>query len=525
MRLSISLVLILFLSLAANAKLPSDMDIALQKELGTYKERMDLVIQSGDSKWILIKPNKQLSISEDESKNIVISEEASDEPITLALKTESNDLLFSNGWVYTPMINKSIKSFDFYPQVIQDVLLQSKIHQEFIVPKGFELPRDLAFLAGRIPMTLGSIELASDRELLYKKKLDQIESEKPFQFLAYSYNSGNLSEISVDKSSNEKLGKAKDLDASGLGIKYLSSVHESLGEMYFSDLVTGDIFQLKKFRPDFDARKPNETNLDPKAVETIVEKIFSLSDLGLDDGIKDFAFNLNKSYLYVVTKKTSDLLIINFKEKTIAKTLTLPKMIDGFHVISRSTQEPDKLVFFSKARDVIFFLNTYDLRISDQIHLSKISDDSNYVPYSILVSYDKVFVGVEKISKLNKQAPTAGLMVFDTITNGFQEFVALDATPKKMLLAKDKKSIFILAENQSGASVSRIDSTDYSIKANLALDEDIAQVSSMTEIIDGKLLAVPSSVSNNMVLIDTKELVTLKKIELAEPVNLLRVLN
>ena len=524
MRLLISLVLILN-TLAANAKLSSDIDAILKQEFGTYQERMDLVIESGDQKWLLIKPNKNLNLQEDETKNIVISDEAQVGPISLILKTESKDLLFSNGWIYTPIFQKSIKSFDFYPQIIQDIFLQSKIHQEFIVPKGFKLPRDLAFLAGRIPMTLGSIELASDRELLYKEKLEKIESQKPFQFLAYSYNSGNLTEISIDKSSNEKIGDAKDLGASELGLKYLSSIHEQFGEIYFSDLVTGDIFQFKKLRPEFDARKPNETNLDPAAIETKIEKIFSLSDLGIVDGVKDFAFNLNKSYLYVITKKTSDLLIIDYKTKSITKRLELPKMIDGFHLISRSTQEPDKLVFLSKAKDIIFFLNTYDLRISDQINLSKISDDSNFVPYSVLVSYDKVFVGVEKISKLNKSAPAAGLMIFDTITNAFQEFVELSATPKEMLLSNDKKSVFILGENHDGASIVKIDAANYQEQASLTLDKDIAQVSSMTEIIDGKFLAVPSSVSSNLVLIDAQELITLKKIKLVEPVNLLRVIN
>jgi hypothetical protein len=524
MRLLIAF-LLLFSSLAANAKLPSDIDTVLKKELGSYEEQIDLVVESNEKKWLLIKPSSILSIQMDEAENIVISPEKNDDPISLVLKTEDSDFLFSNGWIYTPMKNKSIKSFDFYPQIIQDVLLQSKIHQEFIVPKGFQLPRDLAFLAGRIPLTLGSIELASDRETLYKEKLKQIEDEKPFKFLAYSYNSGNLSEISIDKNSNEKIGEAKDLEADKLGLKYLSSYHEQLGEMFFSDLVTGDIFQFKRIRPEFDARKPNQTNLDPKAVETKIEKIFSLNELGISDGVKDFAFNLNKSYLYVITKKSSDLLIIDFKERVITKRLELPKMIDGFQLISRSAQEPDKLVFFSKAKDIIFFLNTYDLRISDQIYLSKISDDSNYVPYSILVSIDRIFLGVEKVSKLNKETPTAGLMVFDTITNAFQEFVTFNATPKEMLLSNDKKSIYVLAENSTGVIISKIDSKTYQEQAFIALDEDIAQVSSITEIVDGKLLAVPSSISNNIVLIDAEKLLALKKIELKEPVNLLRVIN
>ncbi len=94
-----------------------------------------------------------------------------------------------------------------------------------------------------------------------------------------------------------------------------------------------------------------------------------------------------------------------------------------------------------------------------------------------------------------------------------------------MLLSNDKKSVFILGENHDGASIVKIDAANYQEQASLTLDKDIAQVSSMTEIIDGKFLAVPSSVSSNLVLIDAQELITLKKIKLVEPVNLLRVIN
>ena len=503
--------LILFSFMPANAQLPADLEAILKKELGTYKERLDLVISANNKQWLLIKP---------------VAEQAQKEEITLVARTKDDDLLFSNDWVYTPIVNNSIKSFDYYPEAFQNALLKGKIYQEFIVPKGFELPRDLAFLAGRIPMKLGSIELASDRELLYKEKLQKLENKKPFEFLAYSYNSGRLTEISIDKKSNEKVGDSKDFNADALGLKYLSSIQDLDNEIYFSDLVTGTIFQLKKTRESFDATKPSETknSTEPKAKETQLEEIFKLEDIGVFDGIRDFRFNLNKSYLYLVTKNTHNLLIIDYKKKLLTKKLELPSMIDGFQLISRSAQEPDKIVFFSKAKDRIFFLNTYDLRISDEIKLSELSKDSSYVPYCVLVSYDKVFLGVERTPKLPGLEASAGLMVFDTITNAFQEFVELEAVPKKLLLSNDKKSVYILMENQSGVKLSKIKVDDYSKEAQLELDADIAQVNSMTEIVGDSLLAVPSSVSSNIVLIDTDKLVALKKIELEERVNVLKVI-
>jgi len=526
-RLLVSLSITFLAVLAVAAKLPTGMDTILKNELGDYKERLDLVLTLGEQKWLLIKPDKEIRLEKNETDNLVLIEnpEITNSEITLVMKTETKDFLFSNGWIYTQINNNSIKSFDYYPQIFQDILLQSKIHQEFIVPKKFNLPRDLAFLAGRIPMSLGSIELASDRELLYKEKLKQIESEKPFQFLTYSYNSGNLTEILIDKISNEKIGDTRDLHAKDLGLKYLSSVKEYSGQIFFSDLVSGSLYKFSKVNPDFDATKPAEANFDPSAIETKIEKIFSLSEIGIEDGIIDFEFNLNKSSLYLITKKSSELLIIDYKKKSLTKQLALPKMIDGFQLISRSSQEPDKLVFFSKAKDEIFFLNTFDLRISDEIFLSKISNEYNYVPYSILVNYDRVFVGVEKTFKHDNKSSTAGLMVFDTITNAFQDFIELDSIPKEMLLSYDKKSIFVLTENKKEAKLIKLNATTYEKEASLNLDIDIAQVSSISEIIDGKLLAIPSSTSKNIILVDTEKLIALKKIELTESVNVLRVIN
>jgi len=526
-RLLVSLSITFLTVLAVAAKLPTSMETILKKELGDYKERLDLVLTLGEQKWLLIKPDKEIRLEKNETNNLVLIEnpEITNSEINLVMKTDTKDFLFSNGWIYTPINNNSIKSFDYYPQIFQDILLQSKIYQEFIVPKKFNLPRDLAFLAGRIPLSLGSIELASDRELLYKEKLKKIESEKPFQFLTYSYHSGNLSEISIDKILNEKLGATKDLKAGDLGLKYLSSVKEYTGEIYFSDLISGGLYKFRKINPEFDATKPTETNFDPAAVETNIEKVFALSELGIEDGIVDFEFNLNKSTLYVITKKTSELLIIDYKKKFLTKQLALPKMIDGFQLISRSTQEPDKLIFFSKAKDEIFFLNTFDLRISDEIFLSKISNEYNYVPYSVLVNYDRVFVGVEKTFKHDNKSSSSGLMVFDTVTNAFQDFIELDSIPKEMLLSYDKKSIFVLTESKKQTKIIKLNASTYEKEASLELDLDIAQVSSISEIVDGKLLAIPSSVSKNIILVDTEKLVALKKIELSEPVNVLRVIN
>lgn len=512
MRLLLALSLTILFLAPAHAVLPAAVEQILKSELKDYKLRLDNVIIQADKKWILIKPDSELDLDEVSSE------------LTLIKRTDDDDFLFSNGWIYTQIIDNTIKSFDYYSKDFQDILVQSKIHQEFILPKKFKLPRDLAFLAGRIPMELSSVELASDREILYKKKLEKIKSQTPFKFLAYSYNSGKLSEISIDKKSNEKLGEARDLEADKLGLKYLSSIHEFSGKTFFADLVTGNIFELKKERAKYDATTPDQKQSEPQ-IQASIEKIFTLLDLGVEDGIKDFAFNLNQSTLYIITKDSSNLLIIDFEKLSITKELELPKMIDGFQLISRSSQEPDKLVFFSKAKDIVFFLNTFDLRISDEIFLAKISPEYSYVPYSVLVTYDKILVGVEKISKLNPKNKSTGLMIFDSITNAFDKFIELDGTPQQMILSQNKNHIYVLSQTSSATNILKLDSKECLEEQRLTLDVDISQASSITEIPSAGLLAIPSSVSNNIVLVDTKELIALKKIQVSEAINILKVIN
>ncbi len=264
----------------AFAKLPTEIETILKAELGDYKERMDQVVTFGKEKWILIKPEKNLSLTKEEEKIQMLSSAAELEPspISLINKTKDKDFLFSNGWIYTPIKNNTIKSFDYYPQIFQDILLQSKLHQELIVPKGFELPRDLAFLAGRIPVKLGSIELASDREIIYQKKLEEMKNKKPFEFLTYSFNSGRLQKLSIDKESNEKLDSVYDFETSELGLNYLSNIRTYNNEIYFSDMITGSLFEFKKVQAQYDATKPlKNPEVKDLTEKPVIEKVFDLA--------------------------------------------------------------------------------------------------------------------------------------------------------------------------------------------------------------------------------------------------------
>jgi len=180
-------ILIAFLfNLAVFAKIPAEIENILLKELPGAKIRLDNVVEVKDKQWLLIKPQVPVTLAENQS-------------ITLIEETDKQDFLFSNNWIYTPIINNSIKSFDFYPESFQAVLLKSQIEQEFIVPKAFKLPRDLAMLAGRLPLELDVVELASDREIVYKQRLKELENQKPFEVLTYSNTDGKLALLTIAK--------------------------------------------------------------------------------------------------------------------------------------------------------------------------------------------------------------------------------------------------------------------------------------------------------------------------------------
>ena len=512
MHLLAALIFAFITTLSVEAKLPESITTILKEELGEYSQRMDLVLEQGDKKWLLIKPEKKLHLNDDP------------ETITLITKTAKQDILLSNGWIYTPIEKNTIKSFDFFPEIFQDLLLQSKIHQEFIVPKGFKLPRDLAFLSGRLPIELGDIELASDRAELYKSKIQELKLTKPFEFLGYSFATGNLKKIALDKKTNEKVELDQDLDAGEIGLKYLSSIRVYDDEIYFSDLVSGKIHKYSKSYKKYDARKATE-EIPLDAVELNVQEVFKLEDIGLDDGVKDFVLNVNKSILYLLTNKTSNLLIINMKEKSLIKRLEMPKMLDGFELLSRSSQEPDKLVFYSKARKEIFFVNGFDFRVSDKIDLKEHSKDFNFIPHSMLVAHDKIYLGVEVESKHTAHPADAGIMVFDSVTGSYDKFIELNASPRKIIRSKDEKSLYVLSQDQTMSELVKVDVKDFRLTARLGLDADIAQSGSVSELVEAGMLVIPSGTSKNILLVDAENFVALKKIALTESINIIKTLD
>ena len=95
------LLLILVFKFQACRALPLEVPQYIQKQLlASYpkaKFRMDGVFVFGEKLFIPLIPK------------IV-----SDDVPTLVEKTDRDDFLFANGWIYTPVINNSIKSFDYF---------------------------------------------------------------------------------------------------------------------------------------------------------------------------------------------------------------------------------------------------------------------------------------------------------------------------------------------------------------------------------------------------------------------------
>lgn len=524
MRFLLLLPIFCFSALVAVAEVPHDIESFFKTEMPKAKFRLDQVLVDGEKKWLLIKPQKPCSLKTLPDGTIEKYQKKQDheEKISLVLKTEAKDYLFSNAWIYTPIENKTIKSFDFYPNLLQDILLASMIHQEFIVPKQFKLPRDLAFLSGRIPIELGDIELASDREMIFRKKMQTIKDNKPFRFLTYSYDKGVFAEMTLEKSFEKDFFQEKEVKLENL--KYLSHFAKVNDRLFFSDMVSGSIFEVIKKDFDFDATKPIKKQDVEADVENDLEfkEVFNLKNIGIDDGIKSFEFNLNQSSLYLVTKNSSDLLIIDFKKQELLKKLELPHVIEGFHLLSRSADSADTLIFLSKATKKIFFLNTYDLRISRQIALKDLDANFDFIPYSIVSTANKVIVAVKKISQHNTQEIQNGLLIFDLITSELEQFLVTDMTPTQLSVDASGKSLLVLMQDDKQTKLQQFDAKSFTLQKSLSFDADISQASSLYLIEDENLILVPSSVSNNLVIVDGDSLLEIKKIKLTNPINLLQ---
>lgn len=527
--MALILVIFVFWFNLVSAETPDAIKQILKKEHPKIKFRFDGMFEVNNKLWLLTKAkNSSLRFCK-EDLDLVLKEESCSEisdQISLVQKTDKDDYLFSNLWIYTPVENNSIKSFDYYPKIFQDVLIQSQINQNFLVPKDFVLPRDLAMLAGRLPVALGSVELATDREILYKKRVKEEEKNKAFEFLTYSFHDGSFNSIKIHHKDDESLAMVEIKPEKGLSeiINYASKIKKINDEIFISDQTQGKIFKLVKSGSEsasFDATKPLENNFESKKnLEDAyrLDLVFDIKNYFKENnGIKDFSFNKGRTNYYILSAIDSTLHIINSKDKVLIKSISLPASVDGMKIVSRSISEPDKLVFRSRSGSKIFIVNTFDYRVSSILELEQVSDVYNFIPNDLLVTEDHILIATQALYKSpKKEKDVVGkILALDPITGSLISSIDMSFIPYHLDFSSTKNEIFALGSNfEAKTKISKIDTKELKLIKTEDLSPDIIDSKSFTVSGAGKFILIPSEASSQVGVLDIETCSLVKKLDL-----------
>ena len=535
------LILLLLICLPASAALPEAIVSEFKQHYQDAKERPDGLMQAGNKDWLLFKTNKQSTDSE----------------IKLVIK-DGDDLLFSdeiNDWVFTPIKGNTVKSFDFLHPQIQAKILSTNIVPTFLVPSGFELPRDLAITMGRLPLSLRTVELASDRELRFRERLAEEQASKPIDAISYSVKTGLLKRVGFSD-----LPLVENLDEMSAGLTYVSEIKTIDGDLYLLDYHQAKVFQITSPETKHDSLKPNEQILIESNLE--MTELFDLTDLGLEAGLRDFQIEKETGVAYFLDSLGSNIFVVDIKAKRLIKTITIPAGCSDMIKVSRSSAEPVQIMMLSKSKSSLLSINSFDYRMSKALDLNLLSrhpskrsfasdvdtkkvgtvqstssvnkeysrrksnDNFRYIPHALAVNESKIFVAVEAINaNPQKQFAVQGkVLVLDAVTSQLIASIDLDYVPIDLLLAKDNKHVYALGSNQDAAFVSNIDfEKAYSVEnANLA--PDIIDPQNMVFANTGKFVLISSSGTNTIAVFDLATWSMVHKIDIGDSSSILSAL-
>lgn len=386
--------LLLFFCLSI-AAVPNSIKETISKDHPKVQFRVDDCFELDKNLWILIKTNKF-----EEGEIHLISQ-------------SDSEYFFSNGWLYTKTINNTIKSFDDYSPELQEALLQAQINQEFLIPHGFSLPRDLAMIAGHLPIALTNIQLQSEKEKIYREKIAEQKSKAPFRFLAYNKLAGELTLLEIDKDLNNQEIKITKLDSLNQKFKYISSIKIFDNQVYFADLYSNQIFQ---FNPDY-----------------TIQVICDLGVFGLDEGIRDFVINLNSHEAFILSNKNPKLLVVDLKANKLIKENKIAKMSQQLIQLNRGPDEAQQIFFLSKSQKQIFGFSSFDYRINSSIDLH--SKDGEIIPYAFYPSSQAIYLA-ERI--IDKNIDQGALVEYDPINLKVKSQLTLDFVPEKIESLNDE---------------------------------------------------------------------------------------
>ncbi len=438
----------------------------VKQELGA-ELRVDGLAQQGSKLWLLLVPT-QPKVTEN-----------------LSAKLINGDLLLSNGWIYTPIVTKknnlSIKSYDFYPQEIKNNILSAIIIPEFIIPANFLLPRDLAMLAGHLPIGLADVELASDREAEFRRRLKEDEANT-MSLLSYDHSSGKIKSIELKETTT---------------ITSLDKVSKQLS------LVTA----LKQFKKDIYIADHNNAVIYKIKTDDSLEEYLRLPK---NLGIKDFNFSLDGTLFYVITARESKLLIYKVDGLKPVKELDISSAAFGLTNLNASSSDADYMIFANKSNAEIALVSTFEHRISSRISIA----EQGLMPEAFAVAAGDVFI----IAQDRIKDSGAKLVAMDIVSTKLDQFIDLDFEP--MAITSYAGSIYVAGNSK----LVRLNPVTMMLESSLDLGTDLVDPRSIHITKTGAFALIACSGADNIGVVDLKAMQLVKKINIGAKANHLLVL-
>ncbi len=462
----------IFLDLKAT-EVPASVKSAVQKLYPEAKFRYDGILETKNKQWLLlINPN------DDENAGIEDLEQSPD-----------GDLLFGNSYIYTPIENNTIKGYSEYAPLIKDRILSFVIPSDFLVPKGFSLPRDLGVLSDELPIPLRNSQLSTVKELELKTLL-AAERVKEIRFLAYSsLNNGfgliKLAKNAENPASVEELKADKDL-------VWISKINKTKKSIVLADYNTAKIYEL---------------DLNFKADSFKFKELADLKPFIHENGLLDF--DLEHKTIYALSQKDSKIYAINTSNKKIISEIQLSNLVTEMEPFDFSSNTAKLLVVNSRGANEISFIDSSNYQVA-QILKYKKGDEQNII-FDFIINKDLLVTASEHIKDENIKGK---VNVYSSISKELMQSYDLDYIPQKVSFIDDGRMILVLGFNRDKESfLTKIDLKTKEVLLQKSLGADVLSARTFAFNRDESLLVIPSLENKIISVIDLKNLELLKKIE------------
>jgi 2-dehydropantoate 2-reductase len=454
-------------------EVPVSVKSAIQKLYPEAKFRYDGILETKNKQWLLL-----INPKDDENAEIEDLEQSPE-----------GDLLFGNSYIYTPIENNTIKGYSEYAPLIKDRILSFVITSDFLVPKGFSLPRDLGVLSDELPIPLRNSQLSTVKELELKTLL-AAQKVKEIRFLAYSSLDNGFALIKLAKntenpSSVEELKADKDL-------VWISKINKTKKNILLADYSAAKIYELDS---DF------------KADSFKFKELADLKPFIHENGLLDF--DLEHKTIYALSQKDSKIYAINTSNKKIISEIQLSNLVTEMEPFDFSSNTAKLLVVNSRGANEISFIDTSNYQVA-QILKYKKGDEQNII-FDFVINKDLLVTASEHIKDENIKGK---VNVYSSISKELMQSYDLDYIPQKVSFVDDGRVILILGFNKAKESfLTKIDLKTKEVLLQKSLGADVLSARTFAFNRDESLLLISSLESKLISVIDLKNLELLKKIE------------